>query len=76
MSRSSCSPVSRRRALALLAVGRIDDAIAALDHMRGGSELSPRLEEDRCRELARAWAAKGEKAYAEDYRLRAEGFAK
>jgi predicted Zn-dependent protease len=64
------------RALALLAVGRIDDAIAALDHMRGGSELSPRLEEDRCRELARAWAAKGETAYAEDYRLRAEGFAK
>ena len=64
------------RAMALLAIGRIDDAIAVLEQMRGGGELSPRLEADRCRELARAWSAKGQTAYAEDYRLRAEGFAK
>jgi predicted Zn-dependent protease len=64
------------RAMALLAVERVDDAIAVLDQMRGGGELSARLEADRCRELARAWAAKGHTAYAEDYRLRAEGIGK
>ena len=64
------------RALALLAVGRTDDAIAVLDAMRAGGELTPRLEADRCRELARAWTAKGEAAYAEDYRLRAEALAR
>lgn len=62
------------RAMALLAVGRTDDAIAVLDGMRAAGELSPRLEAERCRELSRAWAAKGEHAYAEDYRLRARGF--
>ena len=56
---------------ALLAVGRIDDAIAVLDAMRVGGELSPRLEADRCRELAHAWERKGEAAYADDYRDRA-----
>ena len=61
------------RAMALLAVGRIDDAIAVLELMRAGGKLSPRLEAERCRELARAWAEKGEHAYAEDYRLRAQG---
>ncbi|MDB4958203.1 MAG: hypothetical protein JWO36_5772 [Myxococcales bacterium] len=60
------------RGMALLAVGRIDDAIAILDGMRAGGELSPRLEAERCRELAIAWAKKGETAYAEDYRMRAE----
>jgi predicted Zn-dependent protease len=64
------------RAMALLAVGRVDDAISVLDQMRGTGELSARLEADRCRELARAWAAKGQTAYAEDYRLRAEGYGK
>jgi predicted Zn-dependent protease len=64
------------RAMALLAVGRVDDAIGVLEHMRGAGELSPRLEAERCRELARAWGAKGQTAYAEDYRLRAEGFGK
>ena len=56
---------------ALLAVGRIDDAIAVLDQMRHGGDLGPRLEAERCAELARAWTQKGEPAYAEDYRLRA-----
>ena len=59
------------RGMALLAVGRVDDAIAVLDGMRAGGELSPRLEAERCRELARAWAEKGEHAYADDYRQRA-----
>ena len=64
------------RGMALLAVGRIDDAIATLDGMRGGGELAPRLEAERCRDLARAWAQKGEAAYAEDYRMRAEALAR
>jgi predicted Zn-dependent protease len=64
------------RAMALLAVGRVDDAIAVLDGMRTGGELPPRLEAERCRELARAWTQKGETAYAEDYRVRAEAFAR
>lgn len=64
------------RGMALLAVGRVDDAIAVLDGMRAGGELPLRLEAERCRDLAKAWAAKGETAYAEDYRLRAEGLAR
>lgn len=59
------------RGMALLAVGRVDDAIAVLDGMRGAGELPARLEAERCRELAQAWAEKGEAAYAEDYRRRA-----
>jgi predicted Zn-dependent protease len=64
------------RAMALIAVGRIDDAIAVLDGMRTGGELPPRLEAERCRELARAWTQKGESAYADDYRQRAEAFSR
>jgi predicted Zn-dependent protease len=64
------------RGMALLAVGRIDDAIAVLDGMRSAGELPPRLEAERCRDLAKAWSAKGETAYAEDYRLRAEALAR
>lgn len=60
------------RGMALLAVGRVDDAIAVLDGMRAGGELPARLEAERCRDLARAWTQKGEAAYAEDYRLRAD----
>ncbi len=59
------------RGLALLAVGRLDDAIAVLDGMRAGGELSPRLEAARCHELAVAWDRKGHAAYADDYRARA-----
>jgi hypothetical protein len=44
--------------------------------MRGGGQLSPRLEAERCRELARAWTQKGEAAYADDYRLRADALAR
>ena len=70
--RPDVAAVQHTRAMALLAVGRIDEAIAVLDGMRAGGELSPRLEADRCHDLARAWTQKGEPAYAEDYRLRAE----
>jgi predicted Zn-dependent protease len=64
------------RGMALLAVGRVDDAIAVLDGMRAAGELPPHLEADRCRELARAWRRKGQAAYADDYQLRADGFAR
>jgi predicted Zn-dependent protease len=70
--RPDVAAIQHTRGMALLAVGRVDDAIAVLDGMRAAGELAPRLEADRCRELARAWARKGETAYAEDYRLRAE----
>ncbi len=70
--RPDVAAVQHTRGMALLAVGRVDDAIAVLDGMRAGGELSHRLERDRCRELARAWTQKGEPAYADDYRLRAE----
>jgi predicted Zn-dependent protease len=61
------------RGIALLAVGRVDDAIAVLDGMRAAGELPERLEAERCRDLARAWRAKGETAYADDYQARADG---
>ncbi|MBV8756615.1 MAG: hypothetical protein JO257_05055 [Deltaproteobacteria bacterium] len=59
------------RGVALLAVGRVDDAIAVLDGMRAAGELPKALEAQRCADLSRAWTAKGEAAYAEDYRQRA-----
>jgi predicted Zn-dependent protease len=68
--------VQHTRGMALLAVGRVDDAIAVLDGMRAGGELPPRLEAERCRDLATAWSQKGQAAYAEDYRLRAETLAR
>ena len=64
------------RGSALLAVGRVDDAIAVLDQMRHGGDLGARLEAERCAVLARAWTQKGEPAYAEDYRLRGDALAR
>ncbi len=63
--------IQHTRARALLAVGRIDDAIAVLESMRAGGELAPVLEAERCRELANAWDRKGQAEYARDYRDRA-----
>lgn len=63
--------IQHTRGMALLAVGRIDEAIGVLDGMRTAGELPGPLEADRCRDLARAWEAKGQGAYAEDYRNRA-----
>jgi hypothetical protein len=34
-------------------------------------DLPPQLEAERCRDLARAWEAKGHAEYAADYRARA-----
>jgi predicted Zn-dependent protease len=63
--------IQHTRAKALLAVGRVDDAITVLDAMRSGVELPARLEAERCRELALAWERKGQADYAADYRERA-----
>jgi predicted Zn-dependent protease len=63
--------IQHTRARALIAVGRLDDAIGVLEAMRAGGELSLRLEAERCRELAAAWERKGQRDYAEDYRDRA-----
>lgn len=63
--------IQHTRAKALLAVGRVDDAITVLDAMRVGVELPAYLEAERCRELALAWERKGQADYAEDYRERA-----
>lgn len=68
--------VQHTRARALLAVGRVDDAIAVLDAMRAGGELAPALEAERCRELAVAWERKGQREYADDYRERARQHAR
>ena len=70
--RPDVAALQHTRGMALLAIGRVDDAIAVLDGMRAAGDLGPRLEADRCRELAAAWTQKGEAAYAEDYRLRAD----
>lgn len=63
--------VLHTRARALIAIGRLDDAIAVLEAMRAGGELPLRLEAERCRELAAAWERKGQRDYADDYRDRA-----
>jgi predicted Zn-dependent protease len=63
--------IQHTRARALIAVGRLDDAIAVLESMRVGGELPLRLEAERCRELAAAWERKGQRDYADDYRDRA-----
>jgi tetratricopeptide (TPR) repeat protein len=58
------------RAIALLAVGRIDDAIRELDavwqrvDVRDEANL---LEAERCFDLGEAWLRKGEAEYAADY---------
>lgn len=58
-------------ALALFALGRIDEAIRGFDTLWERGELPARLEAERCDDLALAWAARGEAAYADDYRRRA-----
>lgn len=58
-------------ALALARCGRLDDAIAAWDALWQRGELAPRLDAERRDDLAVAWAARGEAAYADDYRRQA-----
>ena len=57
--------------LALLALGRADDAVLVFERLWRDAELRPRLEAERCLDLARAWSTLGEEAYAADYRQRA-----
>ena len=57
--------------LALLATGRTEDAIRVLESLWEHGALGPRLESERAADLARAWAARGEAAYAADYARRA-----
>lgn len=63
------------RGLALLALGRVDDAIRELDAVwdaLDGDDPPPLLEAERCCDLAAAWARKGERDYARDYLERAQ----
>jgi predicted Zn-dependent protease len=58
------------RAIALLACGRVDEAIRELDEVwRRGDERAPQplLEAERCYDLGLAWDRKGEAAHAADY---------
>jgi len=59
------------RGLALLAAGRLDDAIRAFEAVWDAGELDPSLEAERCHDLALAWERKGHHDYAADYRRRA-----
>jgi tetratricopeptide (TPR) repeat protein len=62
------------RGVALLALGRTDEAIAELDavwHELAGEGAPSLLEAERCYDLGTAWAKKGEKDYAKDYFVRA-----
>ena len=62
------------RGVVLLALDRVDDAIAELDAVWqavAGDGAPPLLEAERCYDLGRAWSRKGEKDYAKDYFARA-----
>jgi tetratricopeptide (TPR) repeat protein len=62
------------RGLALLQLGRVDEAIRELEEVwrRGQAEdAPPLLEAERCYDLGRAWTLRGEPDYAGDYFERA-----
>ena len=66
------------RGIALLALGRLDDAIHELDTVwrkLAHEDLPPLLEAERCYDLGVAWQRKGELDYASDYFLRARAVA-
>ena len=68
--RPDLSGFRHTRGLALLAIGRLDDAIRELDAvwLKGGAgDTSPLLESERCYDLGLAWHRKGERDYAADY---------
>jgi len=67
--------IGHTRGLALLEAGRLDEAIRVLEELWGKDELAPRLEAERCRDLARAWRAKGHADYAADYEARGRRYA-
>jgi len=58
------------RGLALLALGRLDEAIRELDAVwrrQSGDEETPFLEAERCYDIGVAWTQRGELEYAADY---------
>jgi tetratricopeptide (TPR) repeat protein len=65
------------RGVALLALGRVDEAIRELEHLwehlaaRDTGHEHVLLEAERCYDLGVAWEAKGDAAYAADYFQRA-----
>lgn len=62
------------RGIALMRVGRLDEAIRELDGLWSaisGDERGHLLEAERCYDLGLAWRAKGEHEYAADYFQRA-----
>jgi tetratricopeptide (TPR) repeat protein len=66
------------RGVVLLALGRLDDAIAELDEVWQSvatEDAPPLLEAERCYDLGRAWQQKGEPDYARDYFQRAQAVA-
>jgi tetratricopeptide (TPR) repeat protein len=63
------------RGVVLLALGRVDDAIAELEEVwrcLAGDDAPPLLEAERCYDLGVAWRQKGEIDYARDYFQRAK----
>jgi tetratricopeptide (TPR) repeat protein len=62
------------RGVALLALGRTDEAIKELDAVWSALEGDPppMLEAERCCDLGLAWTRKGERDYARDYFIRAQ----
>lgn len=63
--------IRHTHALALLAQGKLEAAIAAFDELHRMTELPPMLEAERCDDLATAWQQRGEADYAAEYRRRA-----
>ena len=63
------------RGVALLALGRVDEAIRDLDAVweaLEGADAPPLLEAERCFDLGTAWRRKGARDYARDYFERAQ----
>jgi tetratricopeptide (TPR) repeat protein len=68
--RPDLSGFRHTRGLALLAVGRLDEAIRELDAVwlrSAADDTTPLLESERCYDLGLAWQRKGERDYAADY---------
>ena len=68
--RPDLSGFRHTRGLALLALGRVDEAIRDLDAVwrrQEPNDAQPLLEAERCYDLGLAWVRKGERDYAADY---------